>query len=446
MGASGGLVLSDDDADRTVIIPSPQGRTAAGAGRASATRQIGDVPLPQTSGLNPLLAAANPVLNLVPQIRATAQHPDPLALRDALARDIKVFEARAHEARVAPDAILGARYALCTLLDEAAASTPWGSSGVWAQHSLLAMFHNEAFGGEKFFLLVSKLAQNPQQNRDLLELLYACLALGLEGRYRVVENGPAQLDAVRERLAQILRRERGEYERELSPAWRPATVKGKRLFRIVPLWVVFAVCGALLVTIFVMLSIRLNTASDPLFTQIQRLWIEKAPPAPPTPATPPLATLLKKEIDEGLLTVSDYADRSVVTIVGDGLFPPGSGTVSHRYEPLLGRIATELERLPGAVVVTGHTDNRPIRSARFPSNWHLSRERARAVAETLSATLSAPQRVTYEGHADSQPVASNDTPGGRARNRRVEITLMAASGDTRTATAPLTARPTQRTK
>ena len=446
MAVSGGVMLSDDDAERTVIIPSPQGRTAAAAGRASATRPIGDVPLPQTSGLNPLLAAANPVLNLVPQMRATAQHPDPLALRDALARDIKVFEARAREAGVAPEAIVGARYALCTLLDEAAASTPWGSSGAWAQHSLLGIFHNEAFGGEKFFLLVSKLAQNPQQNRDLLELLYACLALGLEGRYRVVENGQAQLDAVRERLGQILRKERGEYERELSPAWRPAAVTGRRLFRIVPLWVLFAACGALLVAMFVVLNVWLNTASDPLFTQIQRLWIEKPPQAPPTPATPPLATLLKKEIDEGLVTVRDYADRSVVTIVGDGLFQPGSGTVSHRLEPLLARIATELERLPGAVIVTGHTDNRPIRSARFPSNWHLSRERARSVAEAVRSRLSEPQRVTFEGRADSQPVASNDTPAGRARNRRVEITLMAAAGDTRSATTPIAAAPTQRTK
>src|ERR1051325_5291735 len=104
MSENGRVILSGDDADRTVIIPSPQGRTAAGAGRASATRPLGDAPLPQTSGLNPLLAAANPVLNLVPQMRVTAQHPDPVALRDALARNIKVFEARAREAGVAPEA------------------------------------------------------------------------------------------------------------------------------------------------------------------------------------------------------------------------------------------------------------------------------------------------------------------------------------------------------
>ena len=82
--------------------------------------------------------------------------------------------------------------------------------------------------------------------------------------------------------------------------------------------------------------------------------------------------------------------------------------------------------MPGTVQVTGHTDNRPIRSVRFPSNWHLSKERARSVAETLSAKLAAPARVTYEGRADLEPVAPNDTPTDRARNRRVEITLLVA--------------------
>jgi len=429
MSENGRGSLSDDDADRTIIIPSPQGRTASGAGRATATRQISDVALPHTSGLNPLLAAANPVLNLVPQIRATVQHPDPLGLRDALARDIKVFETRAREAGIAPETIVGARYALCTLLDEAAASTPWGS-GVWAKNSLLAMFHSETWGGEKFFLLVSKLAQQPGQNRDLLELLYVCLALGFEGRYRVIDNGHAQLEALRERVAQILRTHRGEYERELSPAWRPAAVKGKRLFTIVPLWVGFAACGVVLLVLYLVLNGWLNTASDPLFAQIQQIWVstDRPKPAPPAPQ-PRLAKLLEKEIAEGLITVRDDLDRSVITIIGDGLFAPGSGTISSHFEPLLNRIGSELERVPGSVTVTGHTDNRPIRSVRFPSNWHLSKERARSVAQTVGARLRDPTRLSYDGRADLDPVAPNDTPANRARNRRVEITLVVPPAD-----------------
>src|SRR3954465_9840120 len=199
-----------DDSERTVIIPTPQGRAAPGARAAAPPVMTVESTQPaHVSGLNPLVAAANPLLDLVPQLRATLQHPDPMGLRDALVRDLKAFEGRARAAGVSPEAIIGARYALCTMLDEVAASTPWGS-GVWAKQSLLVLFHNETWGGEKFFMLLSKLAQQPAQNRDLLELLYACLALGFEGRYRVIDNGRAQLEQLRERLAEILRTQRGE--------------------------------------------------------------------------------------------------------------------------------------------------------------------------------------------------------------------------------------------
>ena len=419
--------MSTPDSDRTVIIPTP-GRTSLAHARAAVTQVVAEpIPPADIAGLNPLVAAANPLLDMVPQLRATLQHPDPAGLRDALARDIKAFEARAREAGVTPETIVGARYALCTLLDEVAASTPWGS-GVWAQQSLLVMFHNEAWGGEKFFLLLSKLAQSPRENRDLLELLYVCLALGFEGRYRVIDNGRAQLDTLRERLAQILRTQRGEYERELSPQWKPAAVKRHRLFAVVPLWVAFAACGLVLLAIYLGFSYWLNSASDPVFAKIQAIKVGVDTPKPvvrPPAPKPRMAAFLADEIARGLVIVRDDVDRSTITIVGD-LFAPGSATISDAYQPLLRRIGEELERVPGLVRVTGHTDNQPIRSVRFPSNWHLSQERARAVGDTLAQRLTNPKRVSIEGRADTEPVASNDTPANRARNRRVEVMLRVA--------------------
>jgi len=379
------------------------------------------------SGLNPLIAAANPLLNLVVQLRATMHHPDPAGLRDALARDIKAFEARAHAAGISRETLVGARYALCTLLDEVASSTPWGS-GVWAKQSLLVMFHNETWGGEKFFVLLSRLTDRPGNNRDLLELLYVCLALGFEGRYRVLQNGKSQLEAVREHVSQVLRSQSTDPERDLSPAWQPTPVKRQRLFMIMPLWVSFATCGAILLGIFLLLSYKLNVASDPVYAKIQTIRVaagDRPKPVARAPAPQPrLAGLLKDEIAQGLVAVRDEVDRSVVTIVGDALFAPGSGTITPRYDPLLIRIGEELNRVPGNVTVTGHTDNQPIRSVRFPSNWHLSQERARSVAQRLATRID-PARVHAEGRADSEPVASNDTPASRARNRRVEITLLA---------------------
>ncbi len=426
------------DGGRTIILPTPGGRTPQpGAAMPPSQPAADTAPLPAFDfGLNPLLAAANPLLNLVPQLRATLQHPDPAGLKENLAQGIRRFEARAKETGVAPEKVIAARYVLCTLLDETAASTPWGSSGVWGRHSLLVSFHNEAWGGEKVFQLLGKLAENPGANRDILELIYVCLALGFEGRYRVQDNGRSQLDVLRERLAQMLNRERGEYEHDLSPRWRGVTAKKSPLLDALPMWVAAAIAGVILVGAYLAFDIGLNRASDPVFSAIQsirphtpaaRASAVAAPAA--TPVKPRLATFLKPEIDQGKVAVKDEETRSIITIKGDGFFEPGSATVSEQVRPLLQRIAQALNSVPGPVQVTGHTDSIPIRSARFPSNWHLSQERAKAVAQLLATTVP-PARLSAEGRADAEPVAANDTPANRARNRRVEITLFAANRGT----------------
>src|SRR5215467_4677802 len=199
--------FADLGLDTTIIMPAPGGRVASGrpvVQEQSEPLEIGSV----TSGLNPLVAAANPLLNIIPQLRASIEHPNPNALRETLARGIREFEARARDAGAATEKVIAARYALCTLIDETATSTPWGASGAWAQHGLLALFHGEVEGGEKFFQLLARLAENPQGNIDLLELMYVCLQLGFEGRYRVTEGGQRQLEQIRQRLLSIMRSHR----------------------------------------------------------------------------------------------------------------------------------------------------------------------------------------------------------------------------------------------
>jgi type VI secretion system protein ImpK len=430
--------FAQSETDRTIMMPSPGARglqrpQPAAAQNANTT---GDS-LPRAvesaaavSGINPLVAAANPLLDIVPQLRATPQHADPSGLRDYLAQNIKTFETRAKAAGTAPEKVIAARYALCTLLDETAASTPWGGSGIWAKHSLLVMFHNETSGGEKFFQLLAKVAENPGANRDLLEFMYVCLALGFEGRYRVIDNGRAQLEALRERLAQMLRKQQGEYERDLSPHWRGAAALRSRVLTVLPLWVILAVCGVILLGIFLFFRLQLMELSDPVYAQIQQLRVRTTAP-PPRPAAPPpkprLATFLEPEIQAGSVAVRDENNRSIITIRGDGLFRPGSATIAVEYLPLLGRIAEALNSVPGTIRVVGHTDNQPIRSVRFPSNWHLSQERATSVVGTLSQQVAA-TRLSGEGRADGEPIADNSTAEGRSRNRRVEITLFASPG------------------
>jgi type VI secretion system protein ImpK len=425
--------FADLGADRTVIMPMPGGRVAPGRPAPAEQRAT---PAEQAeaseatavgSGLNPLLAAANRLLNVLPQLRSSVQHPNPTALRDSLAQGIRQFEAQARAAGVPTEKIVAARYALCTLIDETATSTPLGASGAWAHQGLLALFHGEVGGGEKFFQLLARLAENPQANIDLLELLYVCLEFGFEGRYRVTEGGQRQLEAIRQRLLMIIRKQRGDYERDLSPNWRGVSAASQRRLGWMPLWAVGAVSALLLVVIYVGFEWRLGRTSDKIAADIAALRV--AAPVPPRPSTAPrLAAFLADEIQRGLVKVDDNADRSVVTILGDGLFKPGEAAIGSDDQWLLGRIGDALKRVPGQVDVIGHSDNIPIRTLRFPSNWELSKARAESVARLLAARIG-PARVRYDGRGDSEPVTPNDTPQGRAKNRRVEITLHVPAGE-----------------
>ena len=431
--------------DHTFIVPSP-GRRGANQGGSFNVDDLGlgpqggdDGDAGTPTGINPLVAAANPLLGIVSRLRASTQHPNPSALRDALAKDIKEFERRATAAGVEPQKVIAARYVLCTVIDEMAASTPWGGSGIWAKQSLLLTFHNEMLGGEKVFQLMAKLSENPGANRDILELIYICLSLGFEGRYRVLPNGRAELESLRERLGQLLLKDRRDFERDLSPHWQGVAAKRQRVFYVVPLWVAIVVSLLLLVGAYMGLSFLLNKDSDPVFANISALRVAAPPPVVVPAPAPRLTKFLANEIAAGLVTVRDDNTRSVVTLRGDGLFAPGSATLLPEFEPLLVRIADALTAVPGRVLVTGHTDDQPIQTARFPSNWHLSLERARAVMQLLAVKVPA-SRLSAEGRADTEPRAANDTPANRARNRRVEIILFVAppSAAAKPAVAPAT--------
>lgn len=423
------------DVERTVIMPTPGGRTAttgSPAPQPQPNRQAASgfaTEALAVTGINPLVAAANPLLDVIPQLRTTMHHADADALRDHLVQSIREFESRANAAGVTAENIIAARYVLCTVLDETAASTPWGGSGMWAKNSLLVLFHKEAWGGEKFFQLLSKLAENPAANRDLLELMYVCLAFGFEGRYRVLDNGRSQLDALRERLAQILRKTAGDYERDLSPRWQGVTAARSKVLEVLPLWIAAALGLAIMLGVYVVYRYKLGDLSDQAYAQIETIRVKAAPPAPvaativaAAPVPPRLATFLAKEIAEGLVAVRDEANMSMVTIRGDGLFEPGSSVIATRYLPLIERIADALKAVSGKVQVIGHTDNQPMRSLRFPSNWHLSEERARVVMRLLGQVVGM-DRLTAEGRAAAEPIADNASAEGRSRNRRIEISL-----------------------
>ncbi|SFV04689.1 type IVB secretion system protein IcmH/DotU [Pseudoduganella namucuonensis] len=392
----------------------------------AALAPLAAAPRAHLNGVNPLVGAANALLDLVVPLRIMATHPNVEGLRGQLVSAIKKFEVDAKAAGCSQEAIAVARYSLCTFLDETISSTPWGGGGVWASRSLLVAFHNEAFGGEKFFIILQKLCQQPQANLHVLELMYLCLALGLEGRYRVIDGGRGQLDLLRERLQQLIQKERGPLEPALSLRWRGSNEKRPGLMRLIPVWVMAAIAGLVLLLLHLGLNFVLNRQSDPVFAALQRIRLVAPAPPPPPMANPPVrvAKFLAPEIEQGLVSVTETPDRSTIVLHGDGVFKSGSAEAERSYEPLLKRIGEALKPVPGKVIVIGHTDDVPSTSARFPSNWALSKGRAATVARTLAEQAGPAARYSAEGRGETEPLVPNDSSANRARNRRVVIIVL----------------------
>ncbi|NUU67700.1 DotU family type VI secretion system protein [Enterobacteriaceae bacterium BIT-l23] len=384
-------------------------------------------------GTNPLVSAANPLLNAISQIRHSVSHDDQSGLRQRLIDEIRRFEVRCQKAGLSYEAIVGARYCLCTALDEAASLTPWGSRGIWSGSGLLVTFHNETWGGEKFFQLLARLSQNPRQHVELLELINFCLLLGFEGRYRVMDNGRTQLDTIKQRLGQMIRGVRGSYPPPLSPHPEDQPVMSKLWRPAVPLWACAALAGFLACLFYIILNWRLGDATSPVLAKIYQTPLPETKiqkPAEPLPAVLDLRGFLRPEIEEGLVAVRDEADRSVVILKGDGLFASASTVVRDRYEAVINRVAQAMNNVSGRILVIGYSDNVPIRSARFASNYELSLARAESVQSMLRKHLTQPDRVKAEGRGEMDPVAPNNSAANRALNRRVEITLLVAPGTT----------------
>ena len=437
--------LMPGDAGPTVIRPIPGGRRGPGqAPPPPVSPALSSIPasgrldaLPVCMN-NPLAGCATGLLTVAAQVRGAPAHPDPEGLRDGLIRQVREFESCARAKGLADAVVLPARYVLCSLIDESVLDTPWGSQSVWSNRGLLISFHNEAWGGEKFFTALDRLLAYPSGNLDLLDLMYLCLALGFEGRYRVREDGRSQLDRVREQLFQTIRAQRGDPEPELSPHWQGVAEPRDPLVHRLPLWVFSAVCALLLLGLFTSFTFALNRDSDPVYlslgsldtglaavTERPRIPLAEAPTPPdrpPATASLTLRILLADDIAAQRLEVLDRPQGQTVIVRGDDLFASGSSLVRTDYVPLLRRIAEALAQLPGAVLVTGHTDSVPIKTLRFPSNWHLSQERAVHVRDLLAEVAGNPARFTAEGRADTEPLVPENSRD--ARNRRVEVMLM----------------------
>lgn len=381
---------------------------------------------------NPLLEAAQPLLRALaemPQHLPGSQQADvdegdgnagsgsAMALRDLLGQEIQRFQQVCERANIRREHGIAASYLLCTALDEAAHNRPWGLSG-WPQHGLLVSLHQDTAGGSKSFQLLGRLLTEADEHLDLLEVFYQVLSLGFVGRYAGVPDGHRQIDAVRQRLLTLVTAKRGEVPRELSPHWKGEATRPPSVFRTVPIWLTVSVLGVAAIGLLGWYKYHLLLLTRDAEQQI--LAIGKLKPTEPA-ATLRLKERLKDDIARGTVSVLEDGKRSVVTFRGDDMFAGGRSDVRTAISPVLDKVAAEIAKVPGKVMVVGHTDSTPIKTAKFPSNQVLSEERAATVSEYLASKGVVASRLESVGKGDTAPLASNTNAAGRARNRRVEI-------------------------
>ncbi|WP_097459731.1 type IVB secretion system protein IcmH/DotU [Mangrovitalea sediminis] len=279
--------------DRTIIVPQPGSRplgraagTAAGSPQPAAATpptaagNVGDIPL--RNGLNPLLNVAAEQISLLAELRRTARMDNVVEFRQNLIAGLRRFDAEARQKNLASEVVISARYVLCAALDEAILNTPWGEQSGWARASLLSVFHNETFGGEKVFQILERVQQQPGTYLDLLEFIQICLSLGFAGKYKLDPRGAEQLERLRDNLFRIISQQRGESARELSPRWQGSTSGQARLDRRIPFWVIGSVALALLLLVYTGFRGWLSVATEPVVTQLHQ--IEQSTPGPGKPS------------------------------------------------------------------------------------------------------------------------------------------------------------------
>lgn len=440
--------IADMDPDATIGIGRKR-RRRANPFAPQALPEALQANLAALGGLNPLIAFANPVFGVIPEIRAAVTHPGPTLLKETLQDLIEAFEAGAGAAGMGVATVEAAVYALCCLTDDAATATPWGAD--WREDGLLRRVRGETGGGEAYFSLLEEMKKDPERNANLLEFLYVCMALGFEGRYRAAEGGAAELRQVRADLHALITRRRARPVDGLSARWRaeaaarpaaPVRAVAARAQADKMPWrsIGSAVVALLILVVYAVTrspapEVLPQPAAPSVASQVAAPVAAPAPQvgtAPPASAAaaPTLGQVLAKLVDSGLIRVEETAGGATILLRNERQFAAGGVQPDAKLQPLIQNLAEALDRVPGTLLVIGHASSEPVNPRYFASNEALSMARAEAVAGMLAAGLREPRRVKSESRGAREPMAPNDAEANRARNRRVEIHVLDGSAPT----------------
>lgn len=379
-------------------------------------------------GRNAFLEAASILLRALAEIPNELNHQAMNGLHELLRQEIQLFTRLCEQANLRRDQMLAVRYALCTALDEAVNLRSLNEAGqenpvAWTTQALLNEFHGDGEGGRKVFLLIGRLANAPQEHVHVLEVIHHLLSLGFMGDYRVQADGHRLIESIRHRLYTLVASSREPVPRELSPHWR-GTPQGKfRLLRSIPVWVSASVLLLVLFGQFVWYKYHLLNLSENLQKRISAIYLME-----PAHSSLRLSELLATEIAQGKVRVEEDSAHAIVVFKGDGMFSGGLAMLSPATREIVEKVGRAVADVQGRVRVVGHSDNQKLsgKNPEFKNNQILSEKRAQAVVQVMTEMGVDNSRIEVAGMGDTQPITSNSTASGRAKNRRVEIEVFFA--------------------
>lgn len=431
--------MNDDDGlSSTMIIPNPGGRRTnvneATPGNGNnvpsqpnvSSQQYNQSNIRVPKGENVLLSLSHEILVLAGNIRSLEPNRTIVSLRKDVELLIEKYTNSLTESGVSKEVVLTSRYIICCLLDELVLSTPWGSESEWSHQTLLVKYHNETWGGEKFFLIVNKLLEQPQRSIDLIELCYLCIAIGFSGKYRVSHQRNNELINIGESIYHQISQCRPVFP-DLSPKWQGISAKEKNSVTNIPLFVYVFVFLFILSGAYIGFLLNLQSKVDPVYENLESVgWKDfalnvKEQPQNSLHVLKELREVLSIEISDKMLDVIVNSDNMVtIRFSNTTLFSSGNTQVNENALPNVNKLVNAIKPYSDSVLVIGHTDS----TGKPDSNWVISRRRAQAIASWLRKSNNQLDSIVTRGVADTQPVINNETAYNRSLNRRVEITLV----------------------
>lgn len=217
---------------------------------------------------NKMLDASTALLVLAGRLETVDQVPSVQRLYDDVSNEIRTIMEEMRQAQIDEVSLSAFSYSLCLFMDERVMSRPWGNDSIWSAQPLLSLFHQETWGGEKFFVVLERLSQEPEKYEPVLSFMYYAVCLGLRGKYALEENGEAEVKRIISRLHAVIRKVRGPAPPFPSHLHNVAP-RGMRLDRQWPWWSPWLVAAVVLAGVYTSYSMRLDSITQEVLKSLE---------------------------------------------------------------------------------------------------------------------------------------------------------------------------------